>query len=242
MRRVKIFPIDERALLDMLTCWKGGRFIQLPSAPRIPDGCEIVQAHHSWECRSLMVMLEHPSFEEVPPGQEPPRGEFIEYEALERIPVASQFQKFVPVDPYADWEEQVTYRWQQDVRKLPSGRFLELEYIDAEIRSPVSRYIRGISGPQDVRDGTLRLKERDWIRIMDGDIPGGMFCPDDMAWISWCFMPAQVPVITSYERWLTVENLAKYTVGKYSLPNDHAEEFAGSDPAEVERYRRKMGR
>lgn len=105
MRRVKIFPVDERALIDILSCWKGGKFITLPNSPVIPDGCRFVSAHHSWECRALMVMLEHPSFPEVPDGAEPPRGEFIEYEALERIPVADHFMEdgfsvvYYPADP-----------------------------------------------------------------------------------------------------------------------------------------------
>lgn len=92
MRRLKIFPIDERALVDMLGCWRGAHFLQLPTGPQIPEGCKIVSAHHSWECRALMVMLEHESFEEVPDGTEPPRGDFVEYEALERIPVGEHFQ------------------------------------------------------------------------------------------------------------------------------------------------------
>lgn len=144
------------------------------------------------------------------------------------------------VDPYADdWPfNKPSYRWQSDVRKLPSGRMLEIEYLDTEFYSPISRYIRGVSGPQAVRDGTLRTREREITRIMDGDVPGGRFSTEDMAWILWCFMPDDPSKITSMELLLTVANLTKYTAGEYIRPDDFG---MGWDPAQVERIRRRNG-
>lgn len=192
MRRVKIFPIDERALIDILSCWKEGQFIQLPSSPKIPDGCKVVSTHHSWECGALMVMLEHESFPEVPYGDEPPRGEFIDYEALERIPVADKFR--LPIhDPSriclnCQWffQNRTVRRYQiENPGKMCIGQCRRCTQYQANGKDPApfpELYADGYCG------GFTHLKY---------PLPFPSSFPP--------------PKITSLERWLVIANTEKYT-------------------------------
>ena len=70
-RRYKILWIPCRDLIDL---WRRSfsEFLSLPVLDGVPQDCEVICVHESWERRVIGFMLYHPSFEVVPEGLEVP--------------------------------------------------------------------------------------------------------------------------------------------------------------------------
>lgn len=63
-RRLKAFGFDNYAIEAILT----GKAVPVP----LPEGIEIIRFGLNWETHSAVVIVEHDSFEEVPPGESIP--------------------------------------------------------------------------------------------------------------------------------------------------------------------------
>lgn len=65
-RRVRIYPIEEQALVDLLRAamFKHPEYVLLPKLD-LPDGYVVEQVTHSFERMCWLVMVSHESFPEV---------------------------------------------------------------------------------------------------------------------------------------------------------------------------------
>ena len=63
-RRLKYFAVTESVIWLL--------FLGRARLSEIPEGAEYVACRYDWLRRAILVMIEHPSFEPVPEGHEPP--------------------------------------------------------------------------------------------------------------------------------------------------------------------------
>ena len=72
-RRYKRLLIEESLLLELLKCnTLNGKYIQVPVDSVIPEGCNVISVDKDLRCNCIQVILEHPSFDEVPEWKEIP--------------------------------------------------------------------------------------------------------------------------------------------------------------------------
>jgi hypothetical protein len=69
-RRLKIATLLASDVLEMLAM-DSSEFINRLSLP-LPKGYCVLGVHENWSLRSFDVLIEHPSFPEVPDGESPP--------------------------------------------------------------------------------------------------------------------------------------------------------------------------
>jgi hypothetical protein len=72
--RVKIVSMDEQLLVDVLNLCRDRRpFISLPITDELPEDATVRRAFVNYERRTIDLIIESESFDEVPDGAMPPR-------------------------------------------------------------------------------------------------------------------------------------------------------------------------
>ena len=72
--RVKIVSIDEQLLVDVLNlCRQRRPFISLPITDELPEDTTVRRAFVNYERRTIDLVVESESFDEVPDASMPPR-------------------------------------------------------------------------------------------------------------------------------------------------------------------------
>lgn len=85
--RVKILRVEPNLLIGVLNGMRGGMFCRLPVMEQIPEGTEVVSMHDDYRCRTLNLVVTHPSFEEVALGAEIPEIAEVGEIVLESIAI-----------------------------------------------------------------------------------------------------------------------------------------------------------
>jgi hypothetical protein len=86
-RRVKIFTVDENLVIDILNGLPHECII-LPISEEIPAGAVVEQFWHDPGIRGFCMAVLHPSYQLVPPGQEPEKGRHLGRVEFFRVPLA----------------------------------------------------------------------------------------------------------------------------------------------------------
>lgn len=75
MSRLKILRVNPSLIVDLMNWCSNPKnaVYELPVTETIPEGTTIISIHSEPWCRSLLVTLQHDSFEQVPAGEQIPR-------------------------------------------------------------------------------------------------------------------------------------------------------------------------
>jgi hypothetical protein len=71
-RRVKLLRLDPQRVLDLFNA-NTAEYLALPRLDGVPEGTEVLGVHADWEPHCISLLLYHPSWPEVRPGEMPPR-------------------------------------------------------------------------------------------------------------------------------------------------------------------------
>ncbi len=78
-RRVMIVSVSAEVLLNLLAD-PSAEYLQRVRFAGLPEGCEVQSVRGNWGCRTIDLLVSHPSFPEVPDGEYPPRHDGVSRE------------------------------------------------------------------------------------------------------------------------------------------------------------------
>lgn len=113
VRRLKAYRLGDADIVSLLRGLSYDCFF-LPVGRNIPDDVKVAGVNHSFDCRCFIMLLEHPTFPEVQPGERVPEAD--EWLDVEQVCFCKQ-----PDGSYrraGDWTPQPGSSPLQDVMRL----------------------------------------------------------------------------------------------------------------------------
>lgn len=140
-RRVKIIHVNPDEVVKMLNS-QTTECVWLAINRHIPEGTEVLKVRECWSLGTIALMLTHPSFAEVPDGEQPPDDvdESTLFGSFRRVP-----SPFITAEEFRDFINN-------------GGRLRVNQAIYDEAAKLVEEMIKPLSGYESPRFAELRQK------------------------------------------------------------------------------------
>ena len=156
-RRVKILHVNPDEVVKILNS-QTTECVWLAINRNIPEGTEVLSVRECWSLRTIALLLTHPSFDEVPDGEQPPDNvnESTLFGSFRRVPspfiTAEEFRDFVNNDGHC----RVNRAIYDEVAKLVEAMVKPLDgYESPEFVSLRQKLLCGLAEQKATLDRTV---------------------------------------------------------------------------------------